>query len=136
MKKIAILLLVLMISLAGCGTTNTDETSGSATETSKSEETTSSQVEPSSSSSSDKQKSSTEDADTEEESKAIEVIGTYEGEADSHTIEVIADTPLALQYPEELSEKILQFNEGEKVFVVYEENEVGQLQLIEIEKAD
>lgn len=142
MKKLLFLVFIIMIGIAGCGTTSMEDTSVSSTE-----QKSSSEVESNSSNNPtetteevnipDRSTNSTAEETTKvEESVAIEARGTFEGEADSHTIEVIAETPLAIQYSEEISGQISQLSVGDKVLVKYEDNSEGQLLLLEIEKIE
>ncbi|MEH7384320.1 hypothetical protein V7147_02730 [Bacillus sp. JJ1521] len=64
-----------------------------------------------------------------------EVTGTYEGQIDTNSIEIItADGPLALRINEETEESLSELKEGDTVVVRYIQNDNGQLILEEINK--
>jgi len=75
-----------------------------------------------------------EESDSEDINTSLTKEGVYSGRIDSHSSEIMIDgEPVAVQIQNVL-EVIDQINEGDHVIFTYEENEYGQMVIINIKK--
>ncbi|WP_408007893.1 hypothetical protein ACJROX_24850 [Pseudalkalibacillus sp. A8] len=127
-KKIIGVMLLAIALITGCGTTTEetgDQTSGDSTEQTTNEDSTEQNNE-------DTNEEPAEEDDATTEQKTGE--GTYNGQADGHTIEIMMeDGPQAFQFGEELKEKVESLEVDSKVSFTYEEKD-GALYLTDIQK--
>jgi uncharacterized lipoprotein YajG len=80
-------------------------------------------------------KSSIVDKNKASADESFEKQGVFNGQADSHTIEVTVDNQvLTLQVKDELQSKVDALSEGDSIKITYSENKNNQNELSAIEK--
>ncbi|WP_221567008.1 hypothetical protein [Alkalihalobacillus sp. TS-13] len=130
-KKIIGVMLLAIALMTGCGTTEEtgDQTSGEGTEQPKNEDSTEQNNEDTNEEPAD-ENASEDDATTEQNTGE----GTYSGQADGHTIEIMMeDGPQAFQFGEELKEKVESLEVDSEITFTYEEKD-GALHLTDIQE--